>query len=260
MASLAGVFVGPASEARDYAPVLRFILLNCVLIFFVLVLWNFGLIQTMLDTDHTRVSLLILAIFVLTALHCFYQTAVISRELNAARKASAVLAAEGVKGLRLEGTRAVAPSGAELEPGVLTSHVVRLIVKARNSPNGRVDQTLLLRGLADQLRAREKLGWFVSEALLRLALLGTAIGFILMLIPITEVNSFDTETLRTALSGMTGGMAIALNVTVTGIATALALKLEYYLLDGAVAELFHTITEVTEVQVVPALERADVRE
>jgi hypothetical protein len=33
------------------------------------------------------------------------------------------------------------------------------------------------------LRAREKLSLFLSEALLRLALLGTAIGFILMLIP-----------------------------------------------------------------------------
>ena len=47
-----GTAIGPASDARDYAPLLRFILLNCILIFFVLVLWNFGLIQTMLVTDH----------------------------------------------------------------------------------------------------------------------------------------------------------------------------------------------------------------
>jgi hypothetical protein len=64
------------------------------------------------------------------------------------------------------------------------------------------------------------------------------------------------ETLRVALSGMTGGMAIALNVTVTGIAGALALKLEYYLLDSAISTLFTMITEVTEVEVIPALERA----
>ena len=41
-------------------------------------------------------------------------------------------------------------------------------------------------------------------------LLGTAIGFILMLIPIAGLSSFDAETLRGALAGMTGGMAVAL--------------------------------------------------
>ena len=91
----------------------------------------------------------------------------------------------------------------------------------------------------------EKLGWFVAEALLRLALLGTAIGFILMLIPIAQLSSFEVETLRNALAGMSGGMAIALNVTVTGIASALLLKVEYYFLDRAIAELFAKITEIT---------------
>jgi hypothetical protein len=53
---------------------------------------------------------------------------------------------------------------------------------------------------------------------------------------------------------MSGGMAVALNVTVTGIASALVLKLQYFFLDSDVADRFHRITEVTEVYVVPALE------
>jgi hypothetical protein len=112
---------------------------------------------------------------------------------------------------------------------------------------------VLLRSLADQLRARENLGWFVSESLLRLALLGTAVGFILMLIPLTALDAFDVESLRRTLTGMTGGMAIALNITVAGIATALFLKLTYYLLDQAVADLFREVTKVTEVYVIPTL-------
>lgn len=256
MASLVGTVIGSESEARDYAPVLRWVLLNCMLAVFALVLWYFGLIQVMLSTDHTRVSLLIIVIFLLTALHCLYQTIIISRELNAARKGAELLASESLSGVRIDGARAYLASGAELPAGILTSHIVRLVAKARNGKGSRIDQTLLLRSLADHLKSREKLGWFVSEALLRLALLGTAIGFILMLIPITQVSSFDAETLRIALSGMTGGMAIALNVTVTGIAGALILKVEYYLLDGAIGTLFTTITEVTEVEVIPALERA----
>jgi hypothetical protein len=53
---------------------------------------------------------------------------------------------------------------------------------------------------------------------------------------------------------MSSGMAIALNVTVTGIATALLLKLQYFYLDKAIADLVTTITELTEVHVVSALE------
>ncbi len=130
-----------------------------------------------------------------------------------------------------------------------------LVAKARSQGGGRLDQTLLLRVLANQLHGRERLGLFVSEALLRLALLGTALGFILMLIPIAGLSAFDAETLRKALSGMSGGMAIALNITVTGIGTALVLKLEYYFLGMGVVDLVHAITEVTEVYVISVLER-----
>jgi hypothetical protein len=81
-----------------------------------------------------------------------------------------------------------------------------------------------------------------------------------MLIPISALTSFDADTLRGALGGMTSGMAIALNVTVTGIASALLLKLAYYLLDMAIVELFDSIAETTEIYVVSALERdADAR-
>jgi hypothetical protein len=259
MASIAGTFIRPAVEARDYAPVLRWLLLNAVLAFAMLVLWHFGLLQAMLDTDPTKVSLLILALFALTALHCLYQTVVVSRELIAARNVTSALSIAGSGPLVVHGETVRTADGTELEAGILTSHIRRLVLKSANQGGAPIDQTLLLRSLADRLRSKEKLGWFVSESLLRMALLGTAIGFIIMLIPLAQVSSFDPETLRTALSGMSEGMAVALNVTVAGIAAALALKFEYYLLDGAIADLFGMITEVTEVQVVPKLEAANGR-
>src|SRR5690606_19906014 len=143
--------------------------------------------------------------------------------------------------------------GHVLEPGLMATYITNLIRKASFGPGGNFDQTVLLRSLADRLRGREKLGLFVSESLLRLALLGTAIGFILMLIPLSGLTSFDPETLRLALTGMTTGMAIALNVTVTGIGAALILKFQYYLLDTAIAELFEIITETTEVGIIPRI-------
>ena len=78
-----------------------------------------------------------------------------------------------------------------------------------------------------------------------------------MLIPIAGLTSFEPDVLRGAVSGMTGGMAIALNVTGGHrcIVCALLLKVEYYMLDEAIAELFGSITRITEVYVVPGLDR-----
>jgi hypothetical protein len=49
----------------------------------------------------------------------------------------------------------------------------------------RIDQTLLLRTLADRLRGSNGLGAFISDTLMKLGLLGTIIGFIIMLAPRT---------------------------------------------------------------------------
>jgi hypothetical protein len=235
--------------------VLKWLLVNIVLVIGLLALWSFGLIQQVLETDHTRVSVLIAAVFAFTALHCLYQTWITSKDLIVARRVQEKLQSPAAAPVLLPNGR-VSVGGEELEPGLVSTYVANLLRKAQLS-TGPFDQTILLRSLADRLRAREKLGLFVSEGLLRLALLGTAIGFILMLIPLSGLTSFDAETLRGALTGMTSGMAIALNVTVAGIGAALVLKFQYYLLDTAIAELFEIITEATEVGVIPRIGKVD---
>lgn len=244
---------------HDYAPILRWLLLNCVTLVGVGALWYFGLLQSTIASDRTHISIAILVVFGLTALHCLYQTTEIANQLVAARAVRASIVATDGRGLHLSAGRVVGTQGRPLEPSILTEHVANLLTKAELQ-GVRFDQTLLLRALADRLRAREKLGLFISEALLRLALLGTAIGFILMLVPIAHLDGFEADTLRGALSGMTSGMSVALTVTVTGIACALVLKFQYYMLDDAIAELFDIVTETSEIYVMSALEfQADAR-
>ena len=254
MASEAGVLIGPPEARADYNPLLRLILVNVLAVTGLGILWRLGLLDLVISTDHTRVSLIIFAILVGTTLHCFYQTISVSRELIAARRVRQILENEAGTRFALGESGVVTTMGTSLPQGILSGHISALVRKSQLQSSGPVDQGLLLRLLADRLRGREKLGLFVSEALLRLALLGTAIGFILMLIPISALTSFEADTLRVALGGMTSGMAIALNVTVAGIAGALLLKLEYYLLDSAIVELFDTVVETTEIYVVSALE------
>ena len=119
----------------------------------------------------------------------------------------------------------------------------------------RLDQTLILRRLADSLSYRQRVGWFVADAMLKLGLLGTVIGFISMLSSIQSIDSFDVETLKQALSTMSGGMGVALFTTLFGLVGGILLKLQYYILDDGTSYLFGVITELTEVHVVPVLNR-----
>jgi hypothetical protein len=231
-------------------PLLRWLVLMSLTGFGLAVLWQLNIIQVMLQTDRTHISLMILGLFALTSVHCLVQIWHISKELVATRSFRSTLRVD-----RGRPSMVIDDLGRTPKGSTIGRHVAHLVAKARSQGSGRVDQTLLLRVLANRLHSRERLGLFVSEALLRLALLGTALGFILMLIPIAALTSFDAETLRKALSGMSGGMAIALNITVTGIGTALVLKLEYYFLSMGVVDLVNTITEVTEVHVISVLER-----
>ena len=81
-----------------------------------------------------------------------------------------------------------------------------------------------MEGFCDDQLNRHALGHFVSELLLKLGLMGTVIGFILMLMPIAEIQTFDPSTLQQLLSSM-GGEWRAFYTTLTGLITSFAHKI-----------------------------------
>ena len=89
--------------------------------------------------------------------------------------------------------------------------------------------------------------------MLKLGLLGTIVGFILMLAPISNLDAYDVSTLKTALSSMSGGMAIALFTTLAGLVGGILLRTQYYLLDEANEELFSTIAQISETKIIPII-------
>ena len=60
--------------------------------------------------------------------------------------------------------------------GLQEGHIHDLALKARTQGRGRLDQTLLLRSLADRLRGSNGFGSFASDTVMKLGLLGTIIG------------------------------------------------------------------------------------
>ncbi|MBE8220402.1 MAG: MotA/TolQ/ExbB proton channel family protein, partial [Alphaproteobacteria bacterium] len=80
-------------------------------------------------------------------------------------------------------------------------------------------------------------GYLAADVVLKLGLMGTIIGFILMLRPISEINGFDATNLQIALTAMSGGMAVALYTTLSGLVCNILLRLQFQMLSEAMQSL-----------------------
>lgn len=243
--------VRSVSGAGDRAPLLRWMIFTGLCAFAGILLWHYGLIQLMLTSDRTYISAVICLLFVASSLHCLWRTMAIAREADAGREAALIL----VKADAVSSIAAISSRHDALPAGLVADHIRNLVVKAQTQGNGRVDQTLLLRSLADRLRGSNAFGAFASDTLMKLGLLGTIIGFIIMLAPIAGIDATDRAIMKSSMGLMSDGMAIAMYTTLAGLVGSILLKIQYYMLDAATARVFSQAVTLTETRVVPALER-----
>jgi hypothetical protein len=238
----------------DRLPLLRWLIFTGVTIFGFAMVWYFGLFRVMLASDKTYISAIVSVLYVLTAAHCFVRTNAVSRETDQALRILAIMK-NGVDDFRITDGEVETDKGVRLPPGHVTDHIRNLIVKSKLQGRHRLDQTLLLRGLADALRGPNHLGSFASDSLMKLGLLGTIIGFIMMLAPIAGLDAADKVSVRNSMGVMSDGMAVAMYTTLSGLIGSILIKCQYYLLEEATAKLFSLATDLTEVFVVSVLER-----
>jgi hypothetical protein len=212
------------------------------------VLWRYGFIRLMLVSDRTYISGLIAVLYVVTCCHCFWRTRAIDREGEAARHCRNVLSAPDI-------ATALAANAHALPAGLVTDHIRSLVTKAETQGSGRLDQTLLLRTLADRLRGSNAIGAFASDTLMKLGLLGTIIGFIIMLAPIAGLDAADKLAMKSSMGLMSDGMAVAMYTTLAGLVGSILIRVQYYMLDAATQRVFSDAVTLTETRVTPVLER-----
>jgi len=239
---------------NDHVPLLRWLIFTGVCAFGFVLVWYYGLFRLMLASDKTYISLIILILYVAASLHCLWRTMTISRERDSAQRVAA-LVSRGVSGFTVAGETVLTTEGARLPSGLVTNHIRNLILKARAQGQHRLDQTLLLRGLADALRGPNQLGSFASDALMKLGLLGTIVGFILMLAPIAGLDAADHASVKSSMGLMSDGMAVAMYTTLAGLVGSILIRIQYYMLDAATQRVFSDAVMLTETRVTPALER-----
>ena len=244
---------GQGAAASGEAPpergaLLLWMIFTGLSVFAAVLLWRYGLLHLMLTSDRTYISSVIAVLYIVTCIHCFVRTRAIAREGEVGQRCRAILASP-------DGASALEADAKSLPKGLVTDHIQSLIEKARAQAKGRIDQTLLLRSLADRLRGSNGFGAFASDTLMKLGLLGTIIGFIIMLAPIATLDAADKVAMKSSMGLMSDGMAVAMYTTLAGLVGSILVKIQYYMLDAATQRVFSDAVTLTETHVTPVLER-----
>ena len=182
-----------------------------VIIFFTYLMFDLGVLSLIIASDQSKISLIILALYYLATAHWYYLSFSLDKE---------------IEGLNSD----------DASSSVLLSKLKYF------DGNDQQKSTNYLSILEDELANRHALGYMIVDILLKLGLTGTVIGFILMLLPIGEIKDFDPQIIQQLLSKMSGGMAVALYTTLTGLVTSTLLKLQYFLLDTSLTGFFNYLS------------------
>lgn len=188
-----------------------------------------GLLTLALDADRSYISWVIIGLYAVATAHWLW----LSHALTEERKRFAALE----RALRTD-------AGSPPAPG---QGLIGQFLHHWEEKGAQGDAAPLLTAFGDELANRHALGHFASDALLKLGLLGTIVGFILMLLPVGDIEEFDPSLMQQLLSGMSGGMAVALYTTLAGLVTSTLLKLQYHMLDASAAELATRLAVLTDV-------------
>ena len=193
------------------------------LVFAVYLLWAQGFLSLLLASDKSYLSIIIISIFLLNSLIWLVRC----RSLGKIQKA-------------LEQPEQPVEDYLKLQRDLL----------GETNSEHTMDQ-LSPERLADHLLNRHAFGYFIGDLLLKLGLMGTMIGFILMLGPIAEIKSFEPSMMQQLLTAMSGVMAIALYTTLAGLVTSTLVKAQYHLADQSVVHIISAFERVKSASTKP---------
>ena len=201
----------------DTSLIYRALILTGLVVFGFYLAADRGLVALALNSDRSYISWVILGVYTLASFHWLWSSFHLTRER---RRFS------DLEEARLQGDQTIS-----VKDGLLGEFFARLGATSNDNADA------LLNAFGDELANRHATGHFVSDVLLKLGLLGTVVGFILMLLPVGEIEDFDPSMMQQLLSAMSGGMAVALYTTIAGLVTSTLLKLQYHVVDTSAADL-----------------------
>ncbi|MBT4695241.1 MAG: MotA/TolQ/ExbB proton channel family protein [Hyphomicrobiales bacterium] len=195
--------------------VLRSLLLLVLIIFGVWILDERGLVAVVIEGDKSQISKVIAGLWIVSSIYWLYLSKIISEERN---------------------------SFENME----FNNKKLLVSRFFNSLEKNENKDVLINAFESEFEKKISYGVIASDIALKLGLLGTIIGFILMLKPIADLNSTSPENLKIALSSMSSGMAVALYTTLTGLIISTLLRIQFHFSATLIISLLNDLAFYTE--------------
>jgi len=260
-----GPFAGILKQAKmltgadDHRLFLKWLVFAGVLVFAGYLIWKLGLLGLLFSSDKSFLSFFILLIFIGTTLHCAVRIFRTSREINLTRCIGEIL--EGsVEGKLTRESAGVVLSGRTALPSCIMGDYIADLIKiylhhvgVRKENGGNGDPIGLMESYEKDLKNSSEIGWFLSDMVIKIGLLGTVVGFIIMLSSVSNVSAIDASVMQDILTHMSGGMGVALYTTLTGLICGALLGLQCHFLDRGTETLVVMMVRISEVQVMPRL-------
>ncbi len=244
MTQLADAILTPGRDGA-YDAVFKWALFVALITIGAIVSYDYGLLTYLFAADRSRITVLIAVLFVAFSGHCLWILIELSREYRRAMTWKAELAkSRKVPDLPLGG-------------GMVDSFVADVIRSREHPSEVEGNAHLLMMSLGASFRRRTRVGTYGADLLYKLGMLGTMVGFVMMLNSMGDLANFDVETLRGALQKMIAGMAVSLLTTIAGLIGGILLRIEYNIADALVTDISQTTISFTEVSLLPLLARGE---
>ena len=204
--------------SRDsYYPFYGWLLIIGVIIFGAYLLWDFGLFHKLVNDDITYLSSVILILFCGVSIYLGFAAWQLSKQTHYI-------------------------SQLDHHPKSWASEHLKLL-RWQREQSANESESLLAR-LIEKIHRGHTTGWFLSDILIRLGLIGTVIGFVLMLSTVYQLKDNDVQALKQLLSTMGSGMQVALYTTLSGLGSAMLVSIQCQWLDRCADSLVSQIIEL----------------
>ncbi len=202
-----------------------FVLITCIFY----LLFYYGFISELFENDISFISPVILFIFIVTTIFIGYQVNLLQVSINALKASDGKFITKNIS--------------LDKQQNYYIVCICELLEHTNVSNLSNIHELLELR-----LSKYHRIISFIVDLLIRLGLVGTVIGFILMLQSVTLIDNFDISLMQDLMKNMSTGMMVALYTTLTGLVTAIVLMFQNKYLELLLIDLYSLASEKLRVR------------
>lgn len=201
-----------------------------------------GYIEKVLEADRSYISLLIAAIFLAASFYC---------AIHIFKTGQNLIRAENIISNENEHLDQASDSTSLVDNYILEIAKTQSRPKSEKTDGGIDQASYIFEIYIDELRSPAEIMDFIIDVLIRLGLIGTIIGFILMLQSFVSGPSSSlspsAENIQELLITMSSGMGTALYTTFAGLVASTLLGIQQMLLNKNVERVIAALIRISDV-------------